>query len=192
MTQYSILTSIAGPIGLYSASFLTRIEGMQSFRKSVMTVISTALIGAIGQAAAAELPKQGTYEYTSCWGGTGNSIEFSKDHSGFSYEIVGTNRTNPPGGIFDMMSFRCVGFYRIIGENSSGTNLCEAVDKDGDRILAQNITEGPKQKNDAIMGTGKYEGIVRSGTTESLGFFPPPKPGSIQGCNHQAGTYKLK
>jgi hypothetical protein len=165
---------------------------MQSFRKSAVTVISTALICVIGEAAAAEPPKEGTYEYTSCWAGTGSYIEFSKTHSGFSYEIVGTNRTNPPGGIFDMISFRCVGFSRNIEGKSSGVNLCEAVDKDGDKILAQNIAEGPTNKNTAITGTGKYEGIVRSGISESLGVFPAPKPGSIQGCNHQTGTYKLK
>ena len=165
---------------------------MQSFRKSAVTVISTALIGAIGQAAAAERPKEGTFEYTSCWAGTGNYIEFSKTHNGVSYEFVGTSRTNPPGGIFDMMSFRCVGFTRNIEGKSSGMNLCEAVDKDGDKILAQNIYEGPRSKNDAITGTGKYEGIVRSGIADSLGVFPAPKPGSIQGCNHQTGTYKLK
>jgi hypothetical protein len=109
-----------------------------------------------------------------------------------SYELVGTNRTNPPGGVFDMMSFRCVGFTRTIEGKSSGTNLCEAVDKDGDKILVQNFVEGPRNKNDAITGTGKYEGIVRSGISDSLGVFPVPKPGSIQGCNHQTGTYKLK
>jgi len=60
--------------------------------------MSAALVGGAGQAAAADLPKEGTYDITSCWAGSGNFINFSQTHSAVSYEIVGTTRSNPPGG----------------------------------------------------------------------------------------------
>ena len=165
---------------------------MRSLRNLTLVVISAALVGGAGQAAAADLPKEGTYDITSCWAGSSNSINFSQTHNAVSYEIVGTTRSNPPGGFLDMTSFRCVGFSGTIEGKSSGMNFCEGIDKDGDKILARNVSEGPKNKADALAGTGKYEGIVRIGEAESLGVFPAPKPGSSQGCNHGTGTYKMK
>ncbi len=43
-----------------------------------------------------------------------------------------------------------------------------------------------------VVGTGKYEGMVTTGTVEPLGPFPVIKAGTFQDCNHQTGTYKLK
>jgi hypothetical protein len=91
-----------------------------------------------------------------------------------------------------MTTFRCVGFGTTIDGKSSGMNICEVFDKDGDKMLVRNITEGPKNTLDTLAGTGKYEGIVRTGGSESLGTFPVAKPGTLAGCNHGAGTYKMK
>ena len=38
---------------------------------------------------AAEPPKEGSYDYTACWSGTGNDVTFSKTHTGSSYEMTG-------------------------------------------------------------------------------------------------------
>ena len=43
-----------------------------------------------------------------------------------------------------------------------------------------------------ITGTGKFEGMVATGTVKPLGPFPVVKAGTFQDCNHQTGTYKLK
>ena len=43
-----------------------------------------------------------------------------------------------------------------------------------------------------VVGTGKYEGMVASGTVRPLGPFPVIKAGTFQDCNHQSGTYELK
>jgi hypothetical protein len=55
---------------------------------------------------AAELPKEGSYDYISCWSGVNNVITFSKTHTASSYEMTGTIRSNPPDGMFDKNSFR--------------------------------------------------------------------------------------
>ena len=41
-------------------------------------------------------------------------------------------------------------------------------------------------------GTGKYEGLVRTASVQTLGPFPAIKPGTFQNCNRQTETYKLK
>jgi hypothetical protein len=140
----------------------------------------------------AEFPREGNYDSTTCWAGTVTSIDFSKTHGGGTYDISATNRSNPPGGFLDMTSFRCLGSFNIIDGKSSGMNICKGVDKDGDKILIKNITDGLNETTEAIAGTGKYEGTVRTGTGERLGGFPVVTPGTIQGCTHSAGTYKMK
>ena len=60
-------------------------------------------------ALAGELPKEGNYDFTACYSGVYSAITFSKNHTARSYEVTGTNRSNPPGGLFDKVTFRCVG-----------------------------------------------------------------------------------
>jgi hypothetical protein len=141
---------------------------------------------------AADLPKEGGFDVTSCWSGASSVITFDKTHTASSSELIGTSRSNPPGGPFDMTSFRCVGLTTSIEGKNTATSLCEIIDNNGDKFLVRNAPEGPKQMSVTLAGTGKYEGMVRIGTSESLGQFPATKPGTFQGCSRQSGTYKLK
>jgi hypothetical protein len=54
-----------------------------------------------GRPLAGELPKEGSYDYISCHFGVSSAITFSKTYTGSSFELVGTNRSNPPGGLFE-------------------------------------------------------------------------------------------
>jgi hypothetical protein len=142
---------------------------------------------------AAELPKEGSYDYTSCWSGVNNVITFSKTHTASSFEMTGTNRSNPPGGIFDKNTFRCVGMNASLDGKITASTVCEATDVDGDKRLTYFSTGDGKVTRTAVAGTGKYEGMVAAGTVvEPLGPFPAIKAGTFQDCNHQTGTYKLK
>jgi hypothetical protein len=58
----------------------------------------------------------------------------------------------------------------------------------GDKFFLRLTLGGPKEKAEAIPGTGKYEGLVRTGISESLGVFPRIKPGALTGCTRQTGT----
>jgi hypothetical protein len=60
-------------------------------------------------AKAAELPKEGKFDVTTCYTVATNDITFSKTHSASTHELIGTSLSNPPGGMFDQQSFRCVG-----------------------------------------------------------------------------------
>jgi len=78
------------------------------------------------------------------------------------------------------------------GKNTVST-VCEAIDTDEDKRLAYfSLGSDRKVNRENITGTGKYEGMVVTGTVQSLGPFPVVKAGTIQDWNHQTGTYKLK
>jgi hypothetical protein len=147
---------------------------------------------ALGSATAQSPPKEGNYDYISCWSGSSNDIAFSKTHGAGSFEFFVNNHTTPPGGMFDKTSARCVGLGAMLDGKRSGSSYCEATDKDGDKFMVRNLQEGPKATQEGIAGTGKYEGMVRTGISEPLGAFPPPAPGKFTGCARQTGTYKMK
>jgi hypothetical protein len=141
---------------------------------------------------AAELPKEGSYDFNSCWSGVNNAITFSKTQTATSFEMTGTTRSNPPGGIFDKSTFRCVGMNASLDGKITGSTVCESIDADGEKRLTYFSTAEGKTTRTNVAGTGKYEGMVTTGTVEPLGPFPVIKDGTFQSCNHQTGTYKLK
>jgi hypothetical protein len=156
-------------------------------------VLAFLIFTSAPSAFAAELPKEGSYDFTACWSGVSNTITFSKTHTASSYEFTGTTRSNPPGGMFDKHTFRCVGMNASLDEKKTLTAVCEAIDVDGDKRLTYfSLGSDGKELRENITGTGKYEGMVASGTVQPLGPFPVVKAGTTQNCNHQTGTYKLK
>jgi hypothetical protein len=155
----------------------------------------TALIVSLSavSAFATELPKEGSYDYVACWSGVSNTITFSKAYTAFSFEMTGIDRSNPPGGMFDKNTFRCVGMNASLDGKNIGSTVCEAIDPDGDKRLSYfSLGSDGKVTRENMTGTGKYEGMVASGAVQPLGPFPVVKDGTFQNCNHQTGTYKLK
>lgn len=163
------------------------------FNRKLPVVVAGLVAGfTVAGSAVADFPKEGRYDYTSCWSGTANVIAFSKAHVAFSYELTGTNRSNPPGRFYDRTTFRCVGANSMFAGKRAGTALCEVIDRDGDKSLNRFTFEGKGTTRTFVAGTGKYEGMQISGSAEELGPFPTIKPGTFQNCNHQTGTYKMK
>lgn len=162
--------------------------------KSILVSLAPLAAAAfVASALAIQLPKKGTYDYTSCWSGVSNVIAFAKEYTAYSYEMTGTGRSNPPGGMFDMTTFRCVGLNSSLDKSNSGITVCEAIDRDGDRRLSYfSVASDGTVTRKSVAGTGKYDGMVTTTVVEPLGPFPTIKPGTFQNCNHQTGTYKLK
>jgi hypothetical protein len=156
-------------------------------------VLALLIVASPFSAFAAEPLKEGSYDYTSCWSGVNNVITFSKTHTASSYELTGTTRNNPPGGMFDKNTYRCVGMNASLDGKNTGSTVCEAIDVDGDKRLTYfSLGSDGKITRTFVVGTGKYEGMITTGTVEPLGPFPVIKDGTFQDCNHQTGTYKLK
>jgi hypothetical protein len=97
-------------------------------------VLALVVVASPFSAFAAELPKEGSYDFNSCWSGVNNTITFSKTHTASSFEMTGTTRSNPPGGIFDKSTFRCVGMNASLDGKVTGSNVCETIDADGDKF----------------------------------------------------------
>ncbi len=147
---------------------------------------------AAASAMAADVPKEGSYDFVSCWSGVNNPIAFSKTHTASAIEFSGTTRSATPGALFDNNTFHCVGLVTVINGKASNTIVCESVDPEGDRRLRQYSMANGKTSVTDLAGTGKYDGIVTIDQVQPLGPFPTIKPGTFQNCNHQFGTYKIK
>ena len=158
------------------------------------TWMTAGLLAVAGTALAADLPKEGTFDFTACWSGTANMMQFSKSQFAFGYEMTGSTRSDPPGAIFDHHSYRCIGTNASFDKKLHSLTVCEAVDKDGDKRLTffQTGADG-KVHREFIAGTGKYEGMVETDAkVQPLGQFPTIKAGTFQNCNRQTGKYRLK
>ncbi len=170
---------------------------MRSRPKLKLYLRSTVLVAALAVAGAADaqtIPKEGRYDYTSCFSGVSNTIAFSKTHKAHAREFIGTNRSNTPGGIHDKETFRCVALTMEFAGTNRTFSVCDTIDKDGDRRLTS-FAPGPDGNlvRSMVAGTGKWDGMVVGNTrVELLGPFPEIKPGMFQNCNRQTGDYKLK
>src|SRR5438093_3239302 len=148
---------------------------MEDIMRQTLHFFPIAMLSAVavfGSAFAADLPKERAYDHTACWSGVSNAIAFSKTPTASSWEMTATTRSNPPGGVFDNHSFRCVGINYELDGKAGGTSVCESVDRDGDKRLTFFSTTGDKVVRENITGTGKYEGMIASGTVQPLGPFP--------------------
>ena len=165
--------------------------------RSTAAVAVRVLSGAVafamaGATFAADMPKEGTYDFTSCWGGTAKTIALSKKHAGFTYELSGETLSNPPGSMFDHSSFHCIGMGTVLAGKLKQTTICEAVDPEGNKSVTLYLVDGKHTTRTLLEGTGPYKDMVSTGTAEALGKTGHIKPGTFQACNRQTGTYKMK
>jgi len=162
-------------------------------KSQIVPIVAIAIASSVGSALAADLPKEGSYDFTGCWSGVSNLIAFSKTHWAFTYEQTGTTLSNPPGGFLDNRSFRCVGMFTSFGGKTANSTVCESFAVDDGKILTHfSSTSDGKVTREVVQGTGKYEGLISTGIAQPLGPFPSAKAGTFQNCNRQTGSYKLK
>jgi len=142
----------------------------------------------------ADLPNEGVYDIKTCFTRNSTLIQYSKTQYAYSYEETGTVVSTPPGGLFDGDVVRCVGMTAVVEGKRSGGSFCEAVAKDGDKRLTQfRYDNEGKLVREALVGTGKYDGMVLTGSTvKAIGPTSVPKTGTAEACNQQTGNYKLK
>jgi hypothetical protein len=165
-------------------------------KEDIMKAIYPLAIAAIVTAPvfASEMPKQGKYDYFSCWSGTNNVMPLPDKTEALAYDLTGSTRAVIPGGMFDKNTFHCIGASTMRdGKTIAGRTTCMAIDADGDKRVAIFANENGKETRHEVTGTGKYEGMeITDPVVENLGPLPVVKEGTAQGCNHQTGTYKLK
>jgi hypothetical protein len=161
-----------------------------------MKAIYTLAIAAILTAPvfASEMPKEGKYDYFSCWSATNNVMPLPDETVAIGYDLTGSTRAVTPGGMFDKNTFHCIGAGTMRdGKTIGSRTACMAIDADGDKRVAIFTNENGKDTRHDVTGTGKYKGMeITDPVVENLGPLPVVKEGTTQACNHQTGTYKLK
>jgi hypothetical protein len=175
---------------------MTTLATRGGFMNRNLRVVPAALwIAAMtGATFAADLPKEGTFDITACQVRVLNRVEISTSRSMSSYEQTGTSLSNPPGGLFDTGSNRCVGTATAIkGQIVEDISFCITAFPDGGWIHRK-FTRQPDGTYtwDLVEATGRYEGIKLDGKATTITGFPMLKPDVALFCNRQTGTYKLK
>jgi len=144
---------------------------------------------------AADLAKEGSYDYTTCFTRTVTYVEYSPTQSAWSYSELGRSISDPPGGMFDGDESQCLGMTASLDGKRYGSTACVGVAKDGAKRLTRFWYDADgKLQREAIAGTGKYDGMVTTGTVRDVKAPPGMKPGTqtFDYCNRNVGTYKLK
>lgn len=160
----------------------------------VWTISVSTFVAAIsgGLAVAADVPKEGSYDYKVCFTRNISRINFSDTQRAYSYDETGTAVSATPGGTFDGERVRCVGTVLISGGKRTSLSICEGVATNGDKRLTrfQYGADG-KLVREEIAGTGMYVGMVTTGTAKEVEPTKEISPGVTTFCNQATGTYRL-
>jgi hypothetical protein len=159
-------------------------------------MISVAMLVAVtssGLTFAADLPKEGSYDYKACFTRNITRIDFSDAHRAYSYNETATAVSDTPGGMFDGESVRCVGTVSISNGKRTNLSICEGAAKNGSKRLTrfQYDADG-KLVREEVAGTGMYEGMVTTGSAKGVVPEKEVQPGVTTFCNQLTGTYKMK
>ena len=162
-------------------------------RSNLIRAAALLAITSAGCALAADLPKEGTYDYKACFTRNIARIAFSDAHRAYSYNETATAVSTTPGGMFDGDTVRCVGTVSISNGKTTNLSICEGIAKNGAKRLTrfQYGADG-KLVREEVAGTGMYEGLVTTGTVKEVVPTTEIQPGVTTFCNQATGTYKMK
>jgi hypothetical protein len=153
-------------------------------------LIKTAVLSLALSCTGVALAKSGEVSILQCSGGEIQNVATTPQHSFGTYRTYGTVRTDPAGGMFDMMSTQCLGASRLVDGKPSVWGHCEWSDKDGDKVLLHfSRFEGLAGKFEVVHGTGKYSGL--RGTRDYRVTPFPPTPGARVVCDEGKLRYTL-
>lgn len=141
---------------------------------------------------AAELPRAGKFDFIACLAGKQTEIVYGPDHIVGTADTLGTQRSNPPGSLFDTTSSRCIYRYSYIDGKYDADGFCEFYDAQGDTYLLK-FYRPPGQAGilDGLQGTGKYSGMKLRGEYDRIAAFPST-PGNTHACVKAFGDFSFK
>jgi hypothetical protein len=156
-----------------------------------LAAIAAALLS--GVPFAAELPKEGTYDVMSCFTRKIFRMRHSETLRAWSYDETATARSKEPGGLFDGDEVRCVGAAASINGKRMGLSFCEGIAPNGDKRLTRFWYDADgKIQREELGGTGRYEGLVTTGSVRQVAPAEEVSPDVQKYCNHLTGTYRMK
>jgi hypothetical protein len=155
-------------------------------------LVAAILVAGPVLALATDLPRAAQFEFIACLAGEQVSIAHGPNHVVGTAEILGTQRSNPSGALFDLTSSRCVYSYGYLAGNYEANGFCEFRDGQGDTYLLR-INRPPGQAGvlDGVHGTGKYAGMSLRGEYDRSASFPDT-PGHVNTCVKATGTFSFQ
>mgnify|MGYP006908213212 CR=1 FL=1 len=143
--------------------------------------------------AAVDLPREGKYDTTLCFGGALPTMATSETHVSGVLDLYGPMVGNlPGGGLYHLNNIRCTGVWAIINGVYTENGYCETADPDGDKQFGQYANDGKGGKWKVLAGTGKYAGMTASGVYGPVGQMAGRGDGTLVNCNRATGSYRLK
>jgi hypothetical protein len=140
----------------------------------------------------ADLPRIGKFEFISCLAGKQTEIAHGPNHVVGTVDTLGTQRSNPPGSLFDSTSSRCVSSYSYIDGKYATDGFCEFLDAEGHKYLLKfNRLAGLGGTLEGLHGTGKYSGMKLRGIYDRTAPFPAT-PGNVHACVKATGDYSFE
>ena len=141
---------------------------------------------------AADLARAGKFEFIACLAGKQTEIVHGPKHVVGTAEILGTQRSNPAGSLFDLTASRCLYSYSYIDGMYSADGFCEFLDAQGDAYLMRfNRPRGQTGVLDGLHGTGKYAGMKLRGEYDRAAAFPAT-PGNAHACVKATGDFTFQ
>jgi hypothetical protein len=167
-------------------------------RASMLSVFTLSTATFFGMAAmAADLPKEGTYEFNYAAFGTIKPTPVGKDLVLLAFDENGLSVGN---GLFDHMTWHCWGLADITNGTVQHRGYCVATDPSGDQV-ASTIASDDRYPQNAknirgiltlMSGTGKYAGISGGHKYVANGSeFRPATEGTYFQYTTNQGSYKL-
>lgn len=132
----------------------------------------------------------GEVDVDACQSGDMLTLSHAPGQSVGTFKLLGTVRTVPAGGLFDMMSGQCFGAWSMLDGSYSNWGHCEYVGAAGDKALLRfTRVDSDKGRYEFIGGTGKFSGLTGTGDYKATRF--PQIPGALNVCTAAKWHYSL-
>ncbi len=128
---------------------------------------------------------------SNCYHGEYNVIVRGKGDFSLSYVLHGASTYDDESVPFRHMATRCVGLYALRNGEIESYAHCEMIDGDGDKLFVLGNARGQQNSGTFPGGTGKFEGVTGTFTSEPVGRFPEPEERNFVACRRHHHTFTL-
>ncbi|MBE0548040.1 MAG: hypothetical protein IH627_10395 [Rubrivivax sp.] len=157
--------------------------------RKISTAAWLAVLCLMPAATMAQMPREGAWEWTHCFGGPVHTTIATPELTAGTYVVTGVSRS--AGGPVETMSLECSGTFEYRSGKAGSQGYCVHQDSAGDRIFGADSLGPQGYVFEIVGGTGKYAGITGTGVVESLPRVKRIREGTMQACRHAKGSYKL-
>ena len=184
--ERGLTAAYIGVLGIEAGSTPHHVSGRTKMRISSVAI---ALCLSIGPGSSV-LAATGEIDVEVCLGGDMQTLIHTPRQSVGTFKLLGTLRSVPAGGVFDMMSSQCFGAFSVIDGSYSSWGHCEYVNSTGDKVLLRFIRMDSQNGHyEFLGGTGRFSGLTGAADYRATRF--PQIPGALNVCTEAKWHYSL-